>query len=412
MKRASSGMRPRTEVAIALGALGVLAMMALVLGSMNNTRPPADPRRSIALSGPLGARGLANALTLTGLRVERLRRRVASWPEAQVADSGTLLALLDPSIPLDPLEGRTIGQMLDGGAHVLLAGLRTNAALACVGYRSVLRSTPVLTQPAGGDIAQPTFHSGAVLEAARPAPERRRPTSDERAPCEARDVDSVVPLFVSSDSQLVAAEFVLRSGGRVIALADGTLLTNRTLRDAENPVGPLVLGLFIPRYSRVLVDEYHHGFRPSGSLWPALRDWSLRSPLGWALWQLVAVGVIALFAAAIRFGTAVPGEKRTRRSPLEHVKALAAALSAAKGHEVATRLLVQGLRRRLSRRGEGLREDPRPWLAGLARSVRTPAAQEAAARLQQLLTRKQDAGDVLRAANAVEDVWETLTPRK
>lgn len=404
-------MRPRTEVALALGALGILAAISLLLGSLNNTRPSGDPRRSVALSGPLGARGLANALTSMGVRVERLRRRVASWPETEV-DSTTLVAVLDPSLPLDAMESRTLGRMLDSGAHIMLAGLGAEDALACVGYQIRPRSSPVLTRPAGGDVAPPTFYSDAILEAAVREPPQRRSTTDVSAVCDSREVDSVVPLLVTSDSQMVAAEFVLRSGGRVIALADGGLLTNRTLRDDENPAGPLILGLFLPRYSRVRVDEYHHGFRPSGSLWPALRDWSLRSPLGWALWQLAVVGAIALLAAGIRFGTAVQGEKRTRRSPLEHVKALAAALSAAKGHEVATRLLVQGLRRRLSRRGEGLREDPRTWLAGLARNVRTPAARDAAARLQQLLTRQQDDEDVLRAAHAVEDVWETLTPRK
>lgn len=405
-------MRPRTEVTLALGALVLLGVVATLLGSMNRARPQTDARRSIALSGPAGARGLARTLGLLGVRVERLRRRVVAWPDLGVVDSNTLVVVIAPTRPLDQLEGRSIGDMLDAGAHVLLAGPRTNAALACVGYRSQPRQTPRLTGMAGGDIARPTFPTDDILEATRSQEPSSRPTSDYTGPCAPRDVDSVVPLFVTSDSQMVAAEFVLSSGGRVLAVADDELFSNRVLRDADNPVGPLLLGFFVPRYRRVLVDEYHHGFGPSGSLWPALRSWSVTSPLGWALWQLVAVGAIALCAGALRFGTAVSAEKRTRRSPLEHVKALAAALSAARGHEVATRLLVQGLRRRLARRGEGLREDPRPWLQALAGSVRNPAARDAASRLQQLLGRRQSADDVLRAAHAVEDVWETLTPRK
>ncbi len=405
-------MRPRTEVALALGALGALCIVVGLIGSMNNESPPADPRRSIAIAGPEGARGLAGALTALGVNVERLRRRSSVWNESHPADEGTLVVLLDPSVPLDEVDGRAIGSIIDEGGHVLLAGSGVHEGLACVGYLSAHRAVPVLAQAAGGNVAQPTFRASRVLVPWQSPVDTVRRTSDETSGCDLREVTAFTPLFVTPDSQIVAAEFEVESGGSIIAIADGELLSNRALRDAGNPVGPLMLGLIVPRFRRVLVDEYHHGFGPSGSLWPALRTWSATSPLGWALWQLALVGLIALATCAIRFGAIVPATRARRRSPLEHVKALAAALSASKGHEVATRLLVQGLRRRLVRRSEGLREDPRPWLIQLTRSVRAPEARAAAQRLEQLLSRRQDARDVLTAANAVEDVWETLTPRR
>jgi predicted RNA polymerase sigma factor len=123
------------------------------------------------------------------------------------------------------------------------------------------------------------------------------------------------------------------------------------------------------------------------------------------------VGLIALAAAAIRFGPIRPPAGRKRRSPLEHVRALATALAAARGHDLAVRLMAQGLRRRLSRGPQaGLRADPRPWLAALAPHLRSGRGREAAAELLALTGRPQDADGVLHAANVVEDVWEDLKP--
>ena len=160
----------------------------------------------------------------------------------------------------------------------------------------------------------------------------------------------------------------------------------------------------------MIVDEYHHGFDASRSLSGATWDWTLRSPWGWAVLQLVAVGVLALLAAGIRFGPIRQGIERRRRSPLEHVRALATALAAARGHDVAVRLMVQGLRRRLSRAGRAGRAELDAWLEELGGAVRTARGREALATLRAVTARPASADDVLHAANAVETLWEELTP--
>jgi hypothetical protein len=142
----------------------------------------------------------------------------------------------------------------------------------------------------------------------------------------------------------------------------------------------------------------------------ALLSWSAESPWGWLVWQLALVGVLAILAGAVRFGPPRPLGEHRRRSALEHVRALATALAASRGHDVAIRLLVQGLRRRLAKTGTGLRADPHAWIAGLTPYLRTPRAQTAAALLAELTLPPQPAGSVLRAANAVEDLWEELRP--
>ncbi|MGE5761569.1 MAG: hypothetical protein ACM37V_14540, partial [Gemmatimonadota bacterium] len=103
--------------------------------------------------------------------------------------------------------------------------------------------------------------------------------------------------------------------------------------------------------------------------------------------------------------------ERRRRSPLEHVEALAAGLEGAGGVDTAVALTVSGLRRRLSRTGQPPHGDPGQWLATLELALPGVRGRRAARRLQDTLTKPGGAERVLAAAQAVEDVWEELRPR-
>jgi hypothetical protein len=92
------------------------------------------------------------------------------------------------------------------------------------------------------------------------------------------------------------------------------------------------------------------------------------------------------------------------------VRALATALAAARGHDVAVRLMIQGLRRRLSRTGRATPATLETWLEGLAPSVRTARGREALDSITAMTRRPPDAANVLLAANAVETLWEELKP--
>jgi hypothetical protein len=129
------------------------------------------------------------------------------------------------------------------------------------------------------------------------------------------------------------------------------------------------------------------------------------------LFQLAAVVLMWLAVRAVRFGPARDVVERRRRSPLEHVEALAAGLEGAGGVEAAVTLTVSGLRRRLSRAGQPARGDPRQWLAALELALPGARGRRAARRLQETLTKPGGAERVLAAAQAVEDVWEELRPR-
>jgi hypothetical protein len=89
---------------------------------------------------------------------------------------------------------------------------------------------------------------------------------------------------------------------------------------------------------------------------------------------------------------------------------LATALAAAKGHDVAVRLIVQGLRRRLSHAGRSTGGEASAWLEGLAPAVRTARGRAALTALTTIVHRPASADDVLGAADAVETLWEEVKP--
>ncbi len=402
-------MRPRTEVGLATAALVVLSTVVLLIGSRKQRPQDTDARRSSFLTGPEGARGLADALGRLHVEVGHLRRRLdAAVPSSP--DRGALLLVLSPArLPLTGYDARQLARRVAGGGDLLLAGVESDLAFGCFALHAAwLRDSSRIAPPG----APADSHAPWALAAFEPLPDSAAADSAgiRRAAACTVAVTSTDTLLVSSAGQPVALRVRSAGGGTAVLVADGALLSNRALR--RTSAGEVVLGLIIGRYRRVVFDEYHHGFGPSGSLAGALVAWSARSPWGWAAWQLAIVGLLALAAGAVRFGPARHVIERRRRSPLEHVRALATALAAARGHDVAIAMQVQGLRRRLARGDAAVSRSPiAPWLDGLAANVRTPRARSAVVTLRSLTHGSQPAGAVLRAADAVEAVWDELKPR-
>ena len=109
---------------------------------------------------------------------------------------------------------------------------------------------------------------------------------------------------------------------------------------------------------------------------------------------------------AVRFGPARSVIERRRRSPLEHLEALAAGLESAADAETAVQRLVAGLKRRLGQTNQ-------TGLESLELVMRGPRGRGAVRRLRHLVNERGGAPSqrVLNAAQAVEDVWEELRPR-
>ncbi len=400
-------MRPRTELALAAGFLLALGIGAAALGSRRAVVMDLDPRRSTYLAGPSGARGFAEAVQRLGVEVVRSRKPTGRLDSLPARSGRTLVAILGASLPIGPREGRRLAEVRH---DLLLAGRATTPAMRCLGYIVFARSgDPASTRLPGGRSARmPTVRAELVRHLARTVVDSSSPDDGAVVTCDVPAALRTDTLLQTTGGRPVVLRLALEDSRTAILVADDRLFSNRALRETE--AGPLALGLVVPRYQRLVVDEFHQGYATSGSLAGAALDWSLGSPWGWAVWQLAAVGVLALLASGVRFGPVRSGIERRRRSPLEHVRALATALAAARGHDVAVSLVVQGLRRRLSRSGRPARGDLQSWLESLAPSVRTPRGREALAALTTLTRRQPSAEGVREAANAVETLWEELKP--
>ncbi|MEO8029842.1 MAG: DUF4350 domain-containing protein [Gemmatimonadota bacterium] len=404
-------MSARIETRVAIGGLLLLAAIVALIQSQAAEPTSTDPRRSTFLHGPAGAAGLADGLGHLGVAVERQRRRYASLLDrGDSITPATAFAVLDPSEWLDKAEGIQLAEWPVRKGDLVLAGVGADAAMACFGYRARARQTDSVQarSPAGGDSATTPWVSAMLA--------RHQATEIVDSGSGALDLTRcLVPPIVRAETLLVS-----RSGraiavrlhpegyaGTVTLVADGRLFSNRLIRETD--AGVFALGLFAGRDSIVIFDERHHGFGPTGSLFDATLEWSTQSPFGWLTWQLTAVGVLLLLFSAIRFGPARPLDDRKRRSALEHVTALATALSAAQGHDTAIHLMIRGLARRLAADGRRL-QDPDQLLVRLKPVLRTDRGRQALAQLQALTRPGQPAESVLTAANAVEDVWQDLRP--
>ena len=358
-------MRPRAELGLAAGILAVLAVGATMLGAAGRgTRIPI-PRRSTYLAGPSGASAWAEALGRLGVRVERYRRPA---PSIGAIDRQAVFAVIGPAHRLDGREG---AQFSAFPGDLLLAGEGTDAAMTCLGYRVSERwaDPAALKAPSDAEeLPMPRARAELVRHLATTIVDSSDASDGRRVSCSVPVPGRVDTLLRTINDRPVAIRVGYADGRTVTLVADDGLFRNRTLRGTA--AGPFMLGLVTPRYRRVVVDEFITGSAPSGSLAGATLAWSSRSPWGWIVWQLVGVGVMALVAAGIRFGPARQVILRRRRSPLEHVRALATALAAARGHETRCASWRRGFAAGSHARAGPARR-PRPLAGGLATAVRT-----------------------------------------
>lgn len=398
-------MRRRNQLILVWGTLALLSAIAFLLGRSRRPASLDDQRPSSLLTGPYGARGLADALERLGIAVERSRRRIR-LAVTSPASERTAFVLLEPW-GLEPSEVSLLAGWHAGetGGHLVLAGSSTDGLMACFGWTTGdIAFSPLAVSRPGEEPDEEAATAAIFLVPDSSIVERT--AEEKRRLCDPVPIAAIDTLLVARNGRLAAIRLHRADLPRtVLLISEVDLLRNSTLR--ETSTGPAVLSLFSGQYDRVVFEEAGHGFGTSGSLSSALLEWSRRTPWGWAAWQLAIVGLIALLAGAIRFGPVRAGTERRRRSPLEHVRALATALGAARGHDVAITALIRGLRRRLVPT-RAVATDPREWLADLSAHAQTPAVARSASKLMEFTRPGQPAEAVLQAANTVEDLWEGM----
>ena len=407
-------MSRRVELLIGV-LLAVTIVVMLVFGAQTEQVSALDTRVSTLSSGPDGSKALYDVLARLGVAEERRRQPLFDL-NRHARRRPAVLAVLDPPIDLQAAELEQIVRFVRAGGVVVAAG-SGGGVTRCVGWvtanaaRLVRVDTFAVQRPAPGLDLPP------VADYLRPAGVAGKGDAGRRLRGGAIDVDECNALTPVAQDTLLRLRngrpAVLRlrydGGGSVTLVADVVYFRNRTWRATDVPA--FVAPLLVPTgRGSVVWDEYHQGYGEEPSVMGALGAWLGRTPLGWALLQLAAVAVVALAAAAIRFGPARAVIERRRRSPIEHLEALAAGLEGAAGVDTSVTLTVSSLRRRLGRTGVLSPGEQASWLAALELALPTTAGRNAVRRLRDILNQPGGPERALSAAQAVEDVWTELRP--
>jgi uncharacterized protein DUF4350 len=399
----------RPELWLGIALVGAMTIVVLA-GGANFTENWSDQRRSVRLSGPGGAKGFGKVLERLGVPVQRRERPLFDLSTESPETTSTVLAFLDIYEPT-PRELDVIRRYVAHGGRVFVTGY--TGIEQCFAYRSV---------PAGNsEVDNDTVTIVPPRMGLRLAPAERllvripldslQMRSGRRAPlCPPLFPVATDTLLTTLDGRPEAVALRFQGGGRVTLLADSRYVSNRDLKETDAALVVLPW-LLADQPHGIVVDEYHLGFTRGSTLPGAMWRFLWSTPAGWAVLQLCIVGLIWLATVAVRFGPAREVVERRRRSPLEHVEALAAGLEGAGGADTAVALIVSGLQRRLSRTGQAARGEPRQWLAALELALPEVRGRRAVRRLRDALSKPGGDERVVAAAQAVEDVWEELRPR-
>jgi hypothetical protein len=172
---------------------------------------------------------------------------------------------------------------------------------------------------------------------------------------------------------------VLRRGaGRVLVLADPSLLIPRGLRRGDNVLFLYNVAFLHARDGRIYFDEYHHGLRSGGGFWSYLYYHDQQ----WTLAAVFLAAAVAAWSLAVRLGPPTPTPRERRADAVDYASAVARIYQLAGVHH----LLARGLGRDfLTRLGRLLRLPRRALPAELLAAWRDQHPQQPSRTLEELL---------------------------
>lgn len=395
-------MGSRRQYLLVAALFAVVLALAILLAPEEQTNE-ADTRASSYLVSPRGTRGLFWTLEELGIPVAR---RVTPLVEAD-SIRGPLLVLA-PGEPLSPAETGALMAWVDrGGTLVYAAGQGDAAAFgelsSPLDSLGLVVRTPRREGVADTVTALPVPHRWTA--GMRAVPHFRMVFADTSRALRA-GAGAPTEVLLRTPAGRAAAVVVRRGRGRVLALSDAGPLGNRALK--ENTLALLVSRAVAEggaRGATAWFDEYHHGFRGDGSAARGVGRFLFGTRAGWATLQLLVVAAGLLLLLGRRFGAPLPVPPARRRSPLEHVDALAGAYRQAGARGVARRLLVAGLARRLGRRPPRETDDAGAVLTQI--TTRLPVAQQAARELRDEWNHG-DQGDLVALTRGVDRLLEEV----
>lgn len=327
---------------------------------------------------PPGGRVLYELADRLGWRVAR------SFADTIVPDRSTIAVVLNPRFPYRAKE-----------VHALLNGVRRGGALVYAMGDDVLSDSLNLRvgqpgyevhvdslAPVSPDCEPPSELSDRVITmfrgrrlfllALEDSGAIRTPVDTllriETRVDDDRDSSSFMtpPIEADSAPQLRAAVIGFRFGlGRIVAVADVDIFRNDNLRVCAWNAAVQAVRIFEylsggtdeARRSLLLFDEYHQGRGVRPGTTRAILQYLRNTASGKALAHLGIAGLILVVALGPRALPPRETERIERRSPLEHVEALARAYWHVDATRTATRRLLRGVRRRTEHRFGSARRD-------------------------------------------------------
>lgn len=288
-----------------------------------------------------GARGLHEILERLELPVRRRSEGFRS-----TLRSNATYVLLDPPLDVTRGEVATLLDAVERGAGLIVAATGPSRLTDSLDVRSVfddLRYAPQLTlidsawrvPREGGGTLLPAWPRSFLTFQSPPGSDT---VTFVAATSRSRAGGRPLPVVMG-----------LRHGrGRIVVIADPGFLRNDVLRYSRGAVlfVRLIEWVRPTPGAAVVFDEYHQGFGTHANILAASVDFLTGTPIGRALAQLAIAGLVLIVAIGARPIAPDPVIQLQRRSPLEHVGALARAYQRAGAAGTAARRLIHGLRRR------------------------------------------------------------------
>jgi hypothetical protein len=356
-----------------------LLLAAAILVTALFTPLPSDEDQAGSLSSyvasPAGARGFYELLERLGRNVDR---RVE--PMRQALDRDVIYLILEPGIPLTASEVHRLLEAVRSGAKLLTVPELQGRLADSLG----VSRAPVLPQAAAtagenrrvfvSPDSTRTFGPGWVRWVLRPAGEHV-----DGAVYVPPDGATTLLLLDTEHGREPMVVGMPLGQGRIIMAAEPGLFRNSTLRNDPGAIRAVryVEWLSTAQGDAIVFDEYHHGHGTHANvLREASRALTETAP-GRVVLQAAVAGLLLLLAVGARPIRPAPRARIERRSPLEHVGALARAYAAVQASARSARLLVRGLQRRHHGTRAG---DEMAWLRAVGRQ--TPDVQGDVERLR------------------------------
>jgi len=356
----------RLSLILAIAAV-IIVLLALFTPEAESGRS-GDDRLSSLSTGPLGAQGLYELAERLGWRVAR------RYDDTTLAgDSGVVQLVLAPPVSPSAIEthemlervrrgGALLYVMPDGGGDALDDSLRVRHGDAGVLAPAAEAATCPPRERGFSELASSLWPDSRVHLWTLRWRKNARPALTVFASVDHVVVTEITRSPRTFDTSSVAAAGFTYGRGRVVVVADPDLLRNDVLRICHWGAAVIAVRMLEylsgrdeppPHRDQLVFDEYHQGRGVHPGTFRGIALYLSRAASGHMLLQLGAAGLLVLLAVGPRALPPRDSERIERRSPIEHVEALARAYLQVGATKTATARLLHGVRRRVEHAAGG-----------------------------------------------------------